>query len=187
MSQSIIVLGDRTSHGGSVISASPFSDTHGKGWARIGDMVSCPRCGGVFPISQGDPGLIDDGKSVAYHGCKTACGATLISSQNFTITTPLSGTPLGTKDTRVANGFGPIGADLIAGYHDQQLDKAQRFRGRFQVLDQGSGAPVSGIETRVRSTGGQYVTGLTDDEGYTPWVEREAAETLAFDIVQKSS
>lgn len=88
MGYPVIVLGDKTSHGGVVISASSFSDTHGKGWARRGDMVSCPLCKGVFPISQGDPSLIDDGKPVAYHGCKVACGATLISSQIFTTTVP---------------------------------------------------------------------------------------------------
>src|SRR5438067_1440208 len=62
----IIVMGDKTSHGGTVITCSPFSDTHGKGWARVGDMTSCPRCKGVFPIAQGDASLTDDGKAVAY-------------------------------------------------------------------------------------------------------------------------
>ena len=42
MSQPQIVLGDKTSHGGTVISCAPTTDTLGKGWARVGDMVACP-------------------------------------------------------------------------------------------------------------------------------------------------
>lgn len=116
MSFPVIVLGDKTSHGGMVINASPFSDTHGKGWARKGDMVSCPLCKGVFPIIQGDPSLTDDGNPVAYHGCKVACGATLISSQIFTTTVPSSGTASGNRDGTMAQTVGAIGAGLSAGY-----------------------------------------------------------------------
>lgn len=136
MGQPLIVLGDKTSHGGTVISASLFSDTHGKGWARMGDMVCCPRCKGIFPISQGDASLIDDGKPVAYHGCKVACGATLISSQMFTTTMPSNGAVPEPSQEAIEQGFGPIGAGLIASYHDEQLSNGGRFRGRFQVLDQ---------------------------------------------------
>lgn len=91
MSQPLIVLGDKTSHGGSVITCAQTTDTLGKGWARVGDMVACPRCKGIFPISQGDNSLKDDGRAVAYHGCKVACGAVLISSQMLTNTVPSSG------------------------------------------------------------------------------------------------
>jgi uncharacterized Zn-binding protein involved in type VI secretion len=122
MYQDLIVLGDKTNHGGTVISASTFSDTHGKGWARMGDMVSCPRCKGVFPISQGDAGLIDYGKPVAYHGCKVACGATLIASQHFSTTVPSSGAAPAAEESAMAQGFGGIGAGLIASYQDEALD-----------------------------------------------------------------
>ena len=151
-------------------------------------MVSCPLCKGIFPISQGDASLIDDGKPVAYHGCKVACGATLISSQMFTTTVPSNGAAPGAGDGAdegaIEQGYGAIGAGLIAGYQDEPLDDSERFRGRFQVLDQETGEPVSAIEARVRSTGGQYLTGTTDAEGSTEWVERDAAEALAFDLTQ---
>jgi uncharacterized Zn-binding protein involved in type VI secretion len=190
VNQPLIVLGDKTSHGGTVISASPFSDTYGKGWARKGDMVSCPLCKGIFPISQGDPGLIDDGKEVAYHGCKVYCGAMLISSQIFTTTVPSSGaeaveSTMDAENEAIQEGFGLIGAGLVAGYQDETLSNKQHFRGRFQVLDQTTGKPVSGIKARVRSTGGQYLTGTTGSDGFTQWVEHEATEALAFDLVQQ--
>ena len=155
----------------------------------MGDMVSCPLCKGIFSISQGDASLIDDGKPVAYHGCKVACGATLISSQMFTTTVPSSGAAPGAGEgvgeKVFEQGFGAIGAGLMAGYQDEPLGEAERFRGRFQVLDQETGEPVSAIEARVRSTGGQYLTGTTDAEGFTEWVERDAAEALAFDLTQQ--
>jgi uncharacterized Zn-binding protein involved in type VI secretion len=147
MSQPLIVLGDKTSHGGTVISCAPTTDTMGKGWARVGDMVACPRCKGVFPISQGNNSLIEDGQAVAYHGCKVACGASLIASQMHTTTEPSGDAAAGavgsTSDEVLTKGFGAIGSNLIAGYQDEPLDATgERFRGRFQVLDLSSGEPV---------------------------------------------
>lgn len=81
--------------------------------------------------------------------------------------------------------IGAIGSGLSAGYHDEALPDTRRFRGRFQVVDQATGEPVSGIETRIRSTGGQYHTGVTDPDGFTEWIERDAMEALAFDLVQQ--
>ena len=189
MSQPLIVMGDKTSHGGTVISCAPTTDTMGKGWARVGDMVACPRCKGVFPISQGDNSLIEDGRAVAYHGCKVACGASLISSQMHTTTDPSGGAAPGAANGSstdpLVKGFGAIGSGLAAGYQDEPLDETgERFRGRFQVLDLSTGEPVTGQSVRVRSTGGQYLTGSTDAEGFTQWVERDASEALAFDLTE---
>lgn len=76
----IIRLGDATSHGGHVISASTSMKVDGIAVARVGDMVTCPQCKGVYKIIEGHGYTIDSGKKVAYHGHKTACGASLISS-----------------------------------------------------------------------------------------------------------
>lgn len=76
----IICHGDMTDHGGTVVYASGMSQTLGRRWAVLGDMVTCPRCKGVFPIVQADTTLTDEGRPVAYHGCKTACGATLLAT-----------------------------------------------------------------------------------------------------------
>lgn len=189
LSNPIILLGDKTSHSGTVISGSQFSDTNGKGWARVGDMVACPRCKGMFPISQGDASLIDDGHAVAYHGCKVACGALLISSQQFTLTAPSSGAASGSAISEMSGailqGFGAIGAGLAGTYHDEAINEENvRFRGRFQVVDATTGEPVKSQAVRVRSTSGQYVTGTTDADGFTDWVERDINEALAFDLLQ---
>ena len=76
--------GDKTSHGGAVIEASPHSDIAGVGIARLGDKVSCPMHGNNAIVS-GDTTMIVDGKPVARHGDKTACGAVLIAGQQTTI------------------------------------------------------------------------------------------------------
>ena len=185
----LIVIGDKTSHGGTVITCSPFSDTHGKGWARVGDMVSCPRCRGIFPIAEGDQSLVDDGKAVAYAGCKTACGATLIANQMSSFTEPSSGagqgaSPSTARDT-LMQGFGHVGAGFASAYEEEPAAAGDaQFRGRFQLVDATTGEPVCNQAVRVRSTGGQDLTGSTDENGFTAWVERDTREALAFDLVE---
>ena len=84
MSGPLIVLGDKTSHGGAVIEASAHSDSGGVPIACVGDSTVCPKHG-PNPIVSGDGTLIIDGKPVACHGDKTACGAFLIASQQATV------------------------------------------------------------------------------------------------------
>ncbi len=84
MAGPLITLGDKTSHGGTVVEASTLSDTGGKGIARVGDKVTCPRHGNGTIVS-GDQTLIVDGKPAARHGDKTSCGATLVAGQQATV------------------------------------------------------------------------------------------------------
>ncbi|MDE9437118.1 PAAR domain-containing protein [Xenorhabdus bovienii] len=44
-------------------------------------LVACPKCQGVFPITQGSNDLRYQGKFIALEGMQTACGAKLIASQ----------------------------------------------------------------------------------------------------------
>ena len=167
--------------------AHPLATRWGRG-ARVGDMVSCPRCKGVFPISQGDPSLIDDGHAVAYHGCKVACGATLISSQMMTLTEPSGGAGQGAAGAAAGGalprGFGSVGATKAAGYQDEAVGKeGHRCRGRVQVVDRSTGEPVAGQRVRLRSTSGQYLEGTTDADGFTQWVERDVNEALALELL----
>ena len=82
MSLPLIVMGDKTTHGGTVITADLTFDINGKAVARVGDMTVCPKCKGVFPIKSGASDLYDGaGSEYARHMDETACGAKLISSQ----------------------------------------------------------------------------------------------------------
>lgn len=76
----VIRLGDKTSHGGQVISASSGTVVMGKAAALADDMTACPQCKGVFPIKPDGSGARHEGKAYAYSDDTTACGAKLISS-----------------------------------------------------------------------------------------------------------
>ncbi|MDP9651887.1 putative Zn-binding protein involved in type VI secretion [Paraburkholderia caledonica] len=73
--------GDTTDHGGKVLNCLPNHKVDGGPIARLGDMMSCRKCGGVYPIVEVlQRGISMDGKPPAFKGDKTACGATLIAS-----------------------------------------------------------------------------------------------------------
>lgn len=78
----IIRKGDTTTHGGVVLEGVDSFDVMGKSASRIGHMVACPKCKGVFPIIEGVNGFSMFGDGVATEGMKTSCGAELIASQD---------------------------------------------------------------------------------------------------------
>lgn len=76
----VIRLGDKTSHGGEVVSASDNYKVLGKAVALEGDLATCPKCGGKHALKPVASTRKHHGKQVAYDGDPTACGATLMSS-----------------------------------------------------------------------------------------------------------
>lgn len=174
----LICQGDNTDHGGTVIHASGLSQTMGRRWAVLGDMVACPRCKGVYPIVQGDSTLTDEGRPVAYHGCKTACGATLLAQQSMTTTVPRAGG--GANTAAAASTAGSVGGGLLASYLSTE---DQQHLGRFQLIDQATGQPISGRRVRVTTGDGQVLESATDAEGYTDWVQRHAPDRLQFELL----
>jgi len=88
MGKNFIRLGDKTTHGGTVVTAwgAGFQTVDGIPVACIGDMVSCPKKGhGTNPITKGatGPDVSCNGKVIAREGDTTACGSQLISSQSI--------------------------------------------------------------------------------------------------------
>lgn len=81
MGRPVVRMGDKTSHGGIVISGDMTWLIYDKPVARVGDLTVCPKCKGTFPISQGADDLSGFGQEVARDGDKTACGAVLIATQ----------------------------------------------------------------------------------------------------------
>ncbi len=81
MSKGLVLLGDKTTHGGKVISASSNITVNGKKVALVGDMVSCPVPGhGTNPITEGMSQRAFGGRAVVVDGCKCQCGCQVISS-----------------------------------------------------------------------------------------------------------
>lgn len=77
----IVRVGDKTTHGGAVLTGSGTMKFGGIGVARKGDKVSCPVNGhGPTSIIEGNPNYLDNGIPVAFHGHKCGCGCSLISS-----------------------------------------------------------------------------------------------------------
>jgi len=81
MSNGLVLLDDKTTHGGYVISASSNMTVDGKRVALVGDKVSCPVNGhGTNSIIEGSPQRISNGRSVVVDGGRCQCGCTVISS-----------------------------------------------------------------------------------------------------------
>lgn len=157
--------GDTTSHGGRVIASDPTNTDDGKAIALLGDMVSCPRCGGVFPIVKvkNELHMTFNGRPVVTEGDITACGATLVASQSTTTASPTGGmgAPVGGGKSVVAQNGGPN-------------------RGRFQVVDDNTRRPIANHPYTVTSTDGQTIHGTTDADGHTDWLNTQQAASLSF-------
>lgn len=73
-------LGDRSSHGGSIITGSVTAFVNGRPVARMGDMHVCPIPGhGVTPIVGGSMNTATDGRPNARLGDIAGCGAVIVS------------------------------------------------------------------------------------------------------------
>jgi uncharacterized Zn-binding protein involved in type VI secretion len=83
MKRKFIVLGDKTTHGGTVITARGKNrmTVNGKPVACVGDQVTCPKCKGTHTIVEGasGPDLTLDGIKVAREDDLVSCGAKLVS------------------------------------------------------------------------------------------------------------
>lgn len=81
MKKGVVVIGDKTTNGGEVISASSKYTINGKPAALVGDKVSCPIPGhGTNQIVEGSPSRTCGGLAVVVDGCKSQCGCQVISS-----------------------------------------------------------------------------------------------------------
>jgi uncharacterized Zn-binding protein involved in type VI secretion len=164
MGFSFIREGDTTSHDGKVLSCTSTNMVHGKPLALLGDMVSCPKCGGVYPIVDvKNLGMTFGGRAVVSEGDKTACGALLIASQSIATALPTAGGSVGN------------GMSVMA-----QSSADTRFRGRFQVLDDLTKKPLASHPYTVKAADGRTIQGKTDPDGFTDWIEGDQASSLTF-------
>ncbi|WP_347253573.1 PAAR domain-containing protein [Leminorella grimontii] len=77
----IIRLNDKTSHGGSVITATSTLKINGIPAALLNDLVSCP-VHGVNPIIECSHSYNEEGKGIVVEQCKSACGSIVFPSQS---------------------------------------------------------------------------------------------------------
>ncbi len=80
MGEAIARLGDRSDHGGQIISGAARTLVNGIPAARKGDQHSCPLDGhGVTPIVTGSDTTVIEGRPAARVGDRAGCGAVITS------------------------------------------------------------------------------------------------------------
>ncbi len=153
--KSQVVLGDKTSHGGIVISGSATNSWHGIPVARKTDRVFCPRCRPhIFEIIEGLEHCTDTNARLpmAAEGHATTCGATLIAES--------ASSTLLQKVLRFLDG---------AGFDDRY------------VLHDGNGQPMQHTYYGCKKSDGSVEYGVTDASGHTAmFLTGEQAEHVVF-------
>ena len=188
-SRAIIRLGDRTSHGGTVVEGHQTLIIHGKPAAGVGHKVHCPKCTGTPVIVEGAMNASMMGISIAVEGMKTSCGATLIASQQ-TDTIEVGSGPgassassatqeaatraaqpavAGLAAAIVAAGAAPRGSDADKGKYDEQV----------RVVDQ-DGLPIANMPYHITDEDGAAYKGLTDADGCCERVHTKNAQSLSI-------
>lgn len=169
-----IVLGDRTSHGGAVISADPTWTIDNQPVARVGDKVSCPRCKRTSTIvTSRFPMMIDMGQPATFDQDRTDCGALLYSRHNGH-----AGHNDGQGDTTAASAASPAAASAVAAEESYAPRKAPRFEEHFALRDSASGEPLKGWLYSVITADGQQIEGETDQQGRTQVVWTDSPEPV---------
>lgn len=179
----VIRVGDMTTHGGTVIEGDPTMILNGRAVARVGDLVACPTCRGIYPIIEGNPGLTSNGKPIAYEGCRTACGAQLLLKENATFihNIPAGGTVSVPHETS--------GTLVEQQPHRQRMQGEEElnpnsYSGRFKVIDRSSGRPYVMKPVEVTCSDGQIMQCITDEQGYTPIISSERPTTISIKIME---
>lgn len=170
----VIRLGDKTTHGGEVVSAAGNYKIMGKNVAREGDSCTCPIKGhGNCQIVGGDPNWKIDGRSVALQGIsKTSCGSELISSCG--------------ELTRSFEGEGAASggaAGAISGFAEETSHSAdlhefcKRWVHDEQVRLMVEATSAQGVPFFIETHDGRVFSGYTDSQGTMPRIDMEEAGT----------
>jgi uncharacterized Zn-binding protein involved in type VI secretion len=163
MLRAVICKGDATSHGGKVLEGKETARAGGRPIALKGHMTFCPQCKGNFPIIEGLGFHSFAGVGTVVEGMRTACGATLIASQQ--------GMRIDDRSESQA------ASTAAAGVAAKTAASKAAFKGAFRALDR-NGKPVQGEHYRIELADGSSVRGATDAEGYTAPVDGQDPASL---------
>lgn len=161
----IIVVGDKNSSGGTVISGAPQHTIGGRFIARLYDSVDCPgkypdgSPRGVNPIIEGEERMPINGIPVALEGHRCHCGCTLIGSSNAKYGEDDS-------DSTGSNGRSPMGETALAA--NEQV--AEQY---YELMD-ANGLPVDGYKYDLFKYGTLHTRAAKFSDGKTASVERFA-------------
>ncbi|WP_309328747.1 PAAR domain-containing protein [Silvimonas sp.] len=159
MSGLLAGMGDRTTSGGEVISATSTYMDSGKVMCRSGDQAYCPACKGTFPVSGTAIHWAENGVPMVQNGDRVLCRCKynrVIAHSTSFYNDPASPT----------NQVVSPHAALSASFADPAT-----YNDRFQLLDDHTGQPLAGTEYAVRRETGEIEHGVTDSQGYTHLVD----------------
>jgi len=165
--------GDKTTHGGVVVTGDPTFILHGQEVARVGDQVSCPRCKRMSRIVTGAPTLFD-GQLVALHDSLTDCGAKIIASQSTDFYDD------GADDEQVSRTLSEKPALVESGFHPDENQNEENKAIKFQAVDPENGKPLAKRPYIVTKEDGTQFGGITDSEGFTKAIESKNPEQIAI-------
>ncbi|WP_426207967.1 PAAR domain-containing protein [Massilia sp. TWP1-3-3] len=167
-----IVVGDRTSHGGTVVSGDSTYTIDDHPIARVGDKVFCPRCKmSTVIVTSRFPSASAFGQALAYDQDSTSCGALLYSRHNGHAGWSVEGDDPAPKSTPVEAGEAPA-------------SKALRFQEHF-ILHDGAGTLMSNVPYVVTTGEGKTFEGDTDAEGRTAVVWTDSPDALDVQVGDK--
>jgi len=197
-----IRLGDKTTHGGTVVSAwgrdcGYPDDILGIYVACIGDYVTCPLCKGTHQIVQGDSVAHRRticGRVVASTADFTTCGAQLLASQSLSwyvdeswvdpivvaVQTRKATAAQAARGIQTASATPGISAEEARLLAEQQTDKVYKIQ--FKVLDGGTGEPIRNRYYSLIRDQGSPNSGVTDSEGMTDIVESNKPESVGIRV-----
>jgi uncharacterized Zn-binding protein involved in type VI secretion len=159
--QAQIILGDKTSHGGVVVSGSPTSSWHGIPIVRKGDKVTCPKCKPhIFVVSEGFEHRLDFGLPMSVHGHKTSCGATLIAA--------------GANANQIEAAMAFVN------------NKPVKYDRKFQILDDVTKEPMAGYKYKIHIDE-NIIEGVTDAQGMTQLAESDAPLSVKIEVFGKDA
>jgi uncharacterized Zn-binding protein involved in type VI secretion len=186
--RALIRKGDKTTHGGEVLTGDETFIVEGRAVARVGDSVSCPRCRGTHQIVTGAPTMFSP-QMMARHDDLTDCGAKLIASQ-FTDTVDDGDDGVASAGATLSSMPEPRAAEAVP---DEQADAsladpvefvpspalAEGPLGlRFQAVNP-EGSPLARRPYIITHADGTQHGGLTDAQGYTLSVDADDPVQLA--------
>lgn len=167
----IIRLGDSTSHGGKVVSATSHMTVGGLPVARLGDKCTCPKRGhNNCVIVEGDTNWTIDGIPVALEGHKLSCGGVLISSM-----------PNAGRDEAGGGAAANQGASPTAGVFAGQPGATNNNRSniydeQLKIIGPDTSAH-EGLPYRIETADGKVLTGTLAASGLLPRVDTEMEDT----------
>jgi len=195
-----ILLGDKTTHGGTVVSAwgAGFQTIDDIPVACIGDMVSCPKKGhGTNPIIKGatGPDVSCNGRVIAREGDTTACGSQLIASQAIAthssesedaaemaaIAARAQKEEQVTKGIQTASSTPGISAEEAKLLKEQQKEE-KVYKLQFKVVDTETGNPIGNRSYSIKREKGPNTSGLTDSKGMTEVIESDKPESIEIGV-----